>query len=112
MVWTSAWNASICNWVTTNAQVDSVTGTSATDSSEPFSVSSYTTTSPDGNTYSFVMAQVLAYNAGILTFSGAPIFFQGAANGAGGTSCNGGGGIMQVSPPGTPIAPSSGISRK
>jgi hypothetical protein len=111
IVWSSAWNASVCNWLTTNAQVDSTTSTSATDSSEPFSVSSYAGSSaPDGNTYSFIQVLVLAYNSGILTFS-TPIYFQGAANGAGGTSCNGGGGIMQRLPPRLPAISAKGAAR-
>jgi hypothetical protein len=67
------------------------TSTSWTDSSPAVGVSIFAGSSePDGNTYSFMEYWVNAYNSGILAAS-THVFFQGSANGPGGTGCNGGG---------------------
>jgi hypothetical protein len=81
-IYRSVWDASTYTWTQQGNLIGTTTSTSFTDGGNPVTVTSYQGTSqPAECTYTFISYAVRAYNAGIPAPS-APVYFQGAANGA------------------------------
>jgi hypothetical protein len=81
-IYRSVWDASTYTWTETNNLIGTTTSTSYTDGGNPLAVSSYQgATQPAECTYTFIAYAMRAYNAGIPAPT-APVYFQGAANGA------------------------------
>jgi hypothetical protein len=82
-IYQSTWDASTMTWLQQNQYIGSVTsGTSYTDASAPWSVSSVMSGNPDPCDYSGVSITVVAYNQGIFSV-GPTMFYLGPHNGSG-----------------------------
>jgi hypothetical protein len=79
-IYRSVWDASTYTWSETAYYLGSTTSTSYTDTTLPFTASSYTTSPPAECTYTYAIYFVYAYNSGV-TNPSAPQYYVGPANG-------------------------------